>query len=80
MLVLSRKNNNEGGKQFKTIFIIIWKLMRLISCFIEDPTKRVKDNMDLAKVMSRAILQRQNASDSYGAKTLEKNQDNLDVE
>ena len=54
--------------------------MRLISCFIEDPTKRVKDNMDLAKVMSRAILQRQNASDSYGAKTLEKNQDNLDVE
>ena len=36
--------------------------------------------MDLAKVMSRAILQRQNASDSYGAKTLEKNPDNLDVE
>jgi len=54
--------------------------MRLISCFIEDPSKRVKDNMDLAKVMSRAILQRQNASDSYGAKTLEKNPDNLDVE
>lgn len=54
--------------------------MRLISCFIEDSSKRLKDNMDLAKVMSRAILQRQNASDSYGAKTLEKNQDNLDVE
>ena len=36
--------------------------------------------MDLAKVMSRAILQRSNTSDSYGVKTLEKNQDNLDVE
>jgi len=57
-----RKEMKNGIKYF----MIVWniphclggKLMWLIRFCVGDPSKRVKDNMDLAKVMSRAILQR----------------------
>ncbi|KAL4470872.1 hypothetical protein ABPG72_016418 [Tetrahymena utriculariae] len=42
-----------------------------------DPSKKIKENLDLAKILSKAIQRQTN--DQYGAKTLEKNPDNLDV-